>query len=175
MMARLTKRLQDDLGLAEDGARWAVESWALALGVLSPADLRPHPTAPVDMPAASVSRRSSPQSPAHRSIAPGPISPMLAPPSLPPSSDQGTPASPPPAAPAKRGRGWLVGVVVAAVLAVGLILVLNGRNTSGSSPGAASPVSSANPTPVPCYTGSVPPPPVLGPNAGLGANPCPTP
>lgn len=37
VIARLTKRLQDDLGLAEDAARWAVESWALALGVIASA------------------------------------------------------------------------------------------------------------------------------------------
>lgn len=35
MFARLTQRLQDDLGLADDAACWAVESWALALGVTS--------------------------------------------------------------------------------------------------------------------------------------------
>jgi formylglycine-generating enzyme required for sulfatase activity len=35
ILARLTKRLIDDLFLAEDAARWAVESWALALGVIS--------------------------------------------------------------------------------------------------------------------------------------------
>jgi len=38
LFARLTKRLQDDLGLAEDAARWAVESWASALGVRSNAE-----------------------------------------------------------------------------------------------------------------------------------------
>ena len=43
-LARLTKKLQDNLGLAEEAARWAVESWALALGVISEAD-----TAPVDL------------------------------------------------------------------------------------------------------------------------------
>ncbi|TRV47309.1 MAG: hypothetical protein EWV53_01420 [Microcystis panniformis Mp_MB_F_20051200_S9] len=42
-LARLTKKLQDNLGLTEEAARWAVESWALALGVISEAD-----TAPVD-------------------------------------------------------------------------------------------------------------------------------
>jgi hypothetical protein len=42
-LSRLTKKLQDNLGLAEEAARWAVESWALALGVISEAD-----TAPVD-------------------------------------------------------------------------------------------------------------------------------
>ncbi|WP_308255747.1 hypothetical protein [Geminocystis sp. GBBB08] len=32
-MARLTKRLEDNLGLAEEAAQWAVEYWAFALGV----------------------------------------------------------------------------------------------------------------------------------------------
>src|SRR3981189_3461820 len=31
--ARLTKRLQDNLGVTEDAARWAVDSWAYALGL----------------------------------------------------------------------------------------------------------------------------------------------
>lgn len=35
LLARLTKRLRDDLGMAEDAACWAVESWALALGIVS--------------------------------------------------------------------------------------------------------------------------------------------
>jgi hypothetical protein len=34
VLARLTKRLQDDLALADNAARWAVESWAVALGVV---------------------------------------------------------------------------------------------------------------------------------------------
>lgn len=33
ILARLTKRLHDNAGLAEDLARWAVESWAIALGM----------------------------------------------------------------------------------------------------------------------------------------------
>lgn len=35
LLARLTKKLQGNLGLADDAACWAVESWALALGVIS--------------------------------------------------------------------------------------------------------------------------------------------
>jgi hypothetical protein len=49
LLARLTKRLQDNLALAEEAARWAVESWALALGVISSADIAqptPAPTSP---------------------------------------------------------------------------------------------------------------------------------
>ena len=34
LLSRLAKRLHDDLGIDEDFARWAVESWALALGVV---------------------------------------------------------------------------------------------------------------------------------------------
>jgi hypothetical protein len=33
LFARLRKRLRDNLGLADDAASWAVESWAAALGV----------------------------------------------------------------------------------------------------------------------------------------------
>lgn len=40
LLARLTKRLTENLGLAEDAARWAVDSWALALGIITLQDLR---------------------------------------------------------------------------------------------------------------------------------------
>jgi DNA-binding CsgD family transcriptional regulator len=39
-LARLARRLQDNLSLTEDAARWAVESWALALGLISEAPQR---------------------------------------------------------------------------------------------------------------------------------------
>lgn len=39
LLARLTKRLNDNLGLDQAFARWAVESWALALGRVSERDL----------------------------------------------------------------------------------------------------------------------------------------
>lgn len=45
LIARLTKRLEQDLGLAEEAARWAVESWALALGVVTRESLQPRPAA----------------------------------------------------------------------------------------------------------------------------------
>lgn len=38
LLARLMKRLLDNRALAEDAARWAVASWALALGVISNAE-----------------------------------------------------------------------------------------------------------------------------------------
>lgn len=38
LLAQLTTRLRDNVAMAEDAARWVVESWALALGVISEAD-----------------------------------------------------------------------------------------------------------------------------------------
>lgn len=38
LIGRLTARLEDNLGLAEEAARWSVESWALALGVIAPSE-----------------------------------------------------------------------------------------------------------------------------------------
>ncbi len=43
LIARLTRRLEEAQGLASDGARWGVESWAIALGVLAPAGASPTP------------------------------------------------------------------------------------------------------------------------------------
>jgi len=52
--ARLTRKLYDDLGLAEEFARWAVETWALALGVLKNplplSSVRGEPVEPRDTP-----------------------------------------------------------------------------------------------------------------------------
>ncbi len=39
LLARLATRLRDNLGLAEDVAQWAAETWAIALGVLSEDEL----------------------------------------------------------------------------------------------------------------------------------------
>lgn len=38
LLPRLTRQLQDNLALSDDAAIWAVESWALALGVISSAE-----------------------------------------------------------------------------------------------------------------------------------------
>ncbi len=38
LLARLTKRLHDNLALTEDAAKWGVESWALALGMICAPD-----------------------------------------------------------------------------------------------------------------------------------------
>ena len=41
MLARLSKRLHDNVGIDECFARWAVDSWALALGTISATELTP--------------------------------------------------------------------------------------------------------------------------------------
>ena len=43
LLSRLSRRLEDEHGLKPETSRWAVESWALALGKLSPEDLTQHP------------------------------------------------------------------------------------------------------------------------------------
>ena len=43
LLGRLIQRLEDELGLAENAARWAVESWALALGMSVASVERPRP------------------------------------------------------------------------------------------------------------------------------------
>ena len=40
LLSRLAKRLEDQLALTEDAARWAVDSWALALRVVTEAELK---------------------------------------------------------------------------------------------------------------------------------------
>ena len=50
LQARLVKRLQDNKGTAEDKARWAVDSWALALGVIQVEPTPPKTTSLVSPP-----------------------------------------------------------------------------------------------------------------------------
>ncbi len=40
LLAKLTKRLEDNLGLTGEASHWAVNSWALALGILSEAEIQ---------------------------------------------------------------------------------------------------------------------------------------
>jgi hypothetical protein len=90
-LARLTQRLQDNLALSEEASRWAVETWALALGVISAAQLPPvlkisagSPAAQDQQPqeAATKHRRQADQRPpqvAHRERA-APQEPTIPPP-----------------------------------------------------------------------------------------------
>lgn len=79
LLARLAKRLEDHLALTVDAARWAVESWALALGVVTDAELeesnrRPAEAAPPKSPAPrpAVEDDAETNRPAPRANAPTP-------------------------------------------------------------------------------------------------------
>lgn len=48
LVVQLTKRLQNNCAFTDEAASWAVESWALALGVISEAELNAHQSAPRD-------------------------------------------------------------------------------------------------------------------------------
>jgi hypothetical protein len=43
LVSRLAKKLEEQLGMSEPAARWAVESWAVALGAISPGSLPADP------------------------------------------------------------------------------------------------------------------------------------
>lgn len=91
LLTRLSKRLEENLALTEEAAGWAVDSWALALGVVSDAELEerkrrrveaaPKPSAPpphfeddpqASRPAASTSTRPPAPPPRTRPRTPPP-------------------------------------------------------------------------------------------------------
>jgi glucose/arabinose dehydrogenase len=102
LLGRLAQRLEDHVGLAPAAARWAVESWALALDVVTPAELEAMTAAPPPPPPSAASGSAS----AAGSAPPGP-GPAAPPRSATPPPSQGAPppspgASPPPASPPPR-------------------------------------------------------------------------
>lgn len=50
LLGRLIKQMQNDLGLTEEAARYAVEGWAQALGKLTPKETKPTPPTPLPTP-----------------------------------------------------------------------------------------------------------------------------
>lgn len=63
VLARLNKRLEDELGFTEEAARWAVEAWAFALEILEqplPVN-QPVTTPPTNQPAPTPSSEPSPE------------------------------------------------------------------------------------------------------------------
>src|SRR5438445_4581423 len=56
-LSRLTKRLQEHLMLSQEVSRWAVETWALALGKTPEADLTKNPETAIPKPVAAVSHQ----------------------------------------------------------------------------------------------------------------------
>ncbi len=137
LLGRLIKRLEDELGLAENAARWAVESWARALGMTVASVERPRP---VPEPPA-VERRAREVEPSHP-----PAVPMR-------------PTPPPVVAPPTSGRpswAWIVVVGVFLLLLVGRFL------PSSLPPPAPTPPKvqlEPPPPPAPAVPSPVPPPP----------------
>jgi hypothetical protein len=78
VLGRLRKRLYDNLGIAENFAYWAVESWALALGIIKVRTAGPVPESRI-APASPTSGGSSGGSPAKRTAVP-PLSSKFQPP-----------------------------------------------------------------------------------------------
>jgi hypothetical protein len=125
LLARLAARLRDHLAYTPEAARWGVETWAVALGILSEAEVeeraraeaadsarRSSPTPPTPPPPTAAARPTTAQPP-HVNPPPPPQpkrGPTYAPPQPPPR--QPTPTrptpnppprtGPPPAAPAPR-------------------------------------------------------------------------
>lgn len=90
LLARLTKRLQDQLAYTEDAARWAIDSWALALGVISSAEAETRAKAAAQNKEQTRPRNSAPPSPRYTEPA-KPTTPNLPPRQPTPSA----PTSPP--------------------------------------------------------------------------------
>jgi hypothetical protein len=92
LLTRLSKRLEDQLAVTEQAARWAVESWALALGVVTDAEVEerereaaaekksPAAQPPAAHPAPRAQQQQQPQPPAQ---------------SRPPTRQAGKPQPPP--------------------------------------------------------------------------------
>ncbi len=76
LLARLTKRLQDDLALAENAARWGVETWALALGIISEEECKQQAR---EDPGGRVRRRSAGERAPSQRLARAPGPPALLP------------------------------------------------------------------------------------------------
>jgi hypothetical protein len=135
LLARLTQRLQDNLGLTEEAARWAVDSWALALGLQLP-----QPTAPTPL------------------VMPAKPAPAVV--SAPPTSHPPTPGptpSPQPTPPSQlRPRApwgcWIVGILVIAVLVFALTRAVRPPTTPvhlTATPPPTRPIVTTMPTVVP--------------------------
>ncbi len=106
LLARLAARLRDNLAYTPEAARWGVETWAVALGILSEAELKerapetatdsarrpsPPPTGDANPPATKQSQAAPPPQPQR-----GPTYAPPPPPSRPSTTNQ-PPNRPPPA------------------------------------------------------------------------------
>lgn len=92
LLTRLTKRLEDQLALTEEAARWAVDSWALALGVMTEeeAEARRRKQSPA-APPPSTTMAAAPHDEDTGGLTP-PTVPTPAPPATPPQRQRIPPA-----------------------------------------------------------------------------------
>jgi hypothetical protein len=124
LLRRLAKRLEEQLALTEEASRWAVDSWALALGIVSDAELheterrRDEASARVEAAPPSAARRPAVEDeaqagrPAANSGGRPPATPPRARQSPPPpatkpptASNQASPLPPPPRATSPTAQG----------------------------------------------------------------------
>ena len=102
LLTRLAKRLEEHLAVTEEAARWAVDSWALALGVVTDAEVaerekeyaHPEPKTPSPPRPADDEARKSPQG-RPTTPAPPPPPPRRQQTGQPPVQTQPPPARPP--------------------------------------------------------------------------------
>jgi hypothetical protein len=103
LLTRLSKRLEDHLALTEDASRWAVDSWALALGVVSDGELdglksRRDESTPPRTGAAPTTAAPRPAAEAEPPARKPAASPATTPPSKPPRTRPSVPPTPTPPA-----------------------------------------------------------------------------
>jgi hypothetical protein len=130
LVARLSKKLEDNLGLDRDVARWAVESWGLALGKLTSADLKKANGKPKEFGAPEDNTETESQKPspvrAKKPAAPAP-SPAPAPQPAPEpdpnllwdTGPEPEPAPFPEPVPPRRNYKLVAGIALSLVLVVG--------------------------------------------------------
>ena len=119
LLTRLAKRLEDQLALTGEASRWAVDSWALALGVVSDAELggiksRRDEAAPAPVKAAeklapppppTLESEADERPPASPGTRPTAAPPRPQPPRTPPASKPAAPQPPSPVATRRPTQG----------------------------------------------------------------------
>ncbi len=112
LLTRLARRLEEHLAQTEEAARWAVDSWALALGIVSEAELdeeerrrtevaTPRVEAPPKEAAPSRTQHSTPRTPAQTRQAPPPATTQTPPASRPTGASR--PSAPAATRPSAQG------------------------------------------------------------------------
>lgn len=176
IVVRLTRKLQQNLAMEESAARWAVESWAIALQLMPPGPGEPAAVLPpTPEPAYSSTAAAGISSADDASVWDTPAVPASPVPASAPAAPHFPPAAPEPLAPAPpvplKTRGdssvaaWTVAAVLGAIslVAITVVVVLlfqsrpaaSGVSAGNAPPAASTEVSIQSPPP-----DEVAPPPV---------------